>query len=272
MEGSGGQLKGGGGGQLLQQRYLPNAWSRNTNTAPVMTETEGQEKTEEKSCSCVRLSSSLATNWYIKTKQRVRTWSSHSAWTQPNQPCLCPPPIQLMGLILASVSLKAECICPVATPKGRKGNTSKPAAQLQADFKEILGDCAPLRCPSPVTAKVTRVTLTAVLFMLLAFLLLKLFSSLLFDPHLLTTNTRRDDKTHAWTHTHTDTHQQHKWSNLSNLCVQTHGCNKNIIISISGLKYLLYSILSTCSSRYFNSYITVAFKANFYAKYLKFQM
>lgn len=62
--------------------------------------------------------------------------------------------------------------------------------QSLADFKEILGDHVPLWCLSPVTAKVTRVTLTVVLFMLLDFLLLKLFGSLLFAPHLLTTNTR----------------------------------------------------------------------------------
>lgn len=58
-------------------------------------------------------------------------------------------PVQLIGLILASVSLKAWCICPTETPKGRKDNTSKPAAQLLADFKEILGDCAPPRCLFP---------------------------------------------------------------------------------------------------------------------------
>lgn len=51
-------IRGGNGGRkvgrrgvkktLLQQRYLPNAWSRNTNTAPVMTETGRQGKTEKK--------------------------------------------------------------------------------------------------------------------------------------------------------------------------------------------------------------------------------
>lgn len=35
------------GGDVLQQRYLPNAWSRNTNTAAVMTETEAQRKDGE---------------------------------------------------------------------------------------------------------------------------------------------------------------------------------------------------------------------------------
>lgn len=35
------------GGDVLQQRYLPNAWSRNTNTAAVMTETEAQRKMEK---------------------------------------------------------------------------------------------------------------------------------------------------------------------------------------------------------------------------------
>ena len=38
---------GVGGGDVLQQRYLPNAWSRNTNTAAVMTETEAQRKMEK---------------------------------------------------------------------------------------------------------------------------------------------------------------------------------------------------------------------------------
>lgn len=42
--GNGGR-KGGKSGErkkknLPHQRYLPNAWSRNTNTAPVMTETD----------------------------------------------------------------------------------------------------------------------------------------------------------------------------------------------------------------------------------------
>lgn len=35
----GGRWKVGMKKNPLQQRYLPNAWSRNTNTAPVMTET-----------------------------------------------------------------------------------------------------------------------------------------------------------------------------------------------------------------------------------------
>lgn len=65
---------------------------------------------------------------------------------------------------------------------------------MLADFKEILGDYVPLRCLSPVTAKVTRVTLTVVLFMLLDFLLLKLFGALLFAPHLLTTNAHVNSK------------------------------------------------------------------------------
>lgn len=81
-------------------------------------------------------------------------------------------------------------------PKGRKGNTSKPVAQLLADFKEILRDHVLLWCLSPVTVKVTRVTLSVVLFMLLDFLLLKLFGALWFAPHLLTTNTKAQ-------HTHT---------------------------------------------------------------------
>lgn len=118
------------------------------------------------------------------------------------------PTVQLIGLILASVSLKAECICPTATPKGRKGNTAKPAAQLLADFKEILGDCVALRCLSPVTAKVTRVTMSVVLFMLLDFLLLKPFGTLLFAPHLLTTNTSINIKTHTSTHTHSHTYDE----------------------------------------------------------------
>lgn len=42
----GGRWEMGAGG-LLQQRYLPNAWSRNTNTAAVMTETD-REKDREK--------------------------------------------------------------------------------------------------------------------------------------------------------------------------------------------------------------------------------
>lgn len=40
----GGRWEVEGEKNLLQQRYLPNAWSRNTNTAPVMTETEMEEK------------------------------------------------------------------------------------------------------------------------------------------------------------------------------------------------------------------------------------
>lgn len=62
---------------------------------------------------------------------------------------------------------------PAETPGDRKHNTSRAAAQLLADFKEILGDCAPLRCLSPVAAKVTRVTVTAPLLMLLDFPLFK---------------------------------------------------------------------------------------------------
>lgn len=97
--------------------------------------------------------------------------------------------VQLIGLILPSVPLKARCICPPAAPKGRKHNTSKPDARLLANFKEILGECVALWCLSPVTAKVTHVTGTAVLFMVLDLPLLKLLAALLFAPHLLTTNT-----------------------------------------------------------------------------------
>lgn len=97
--------------------------------------------------------------------------------------------VQLIGLILASVPLKAWCICPPAAPKGRKHNTSKPDARLLANFKEILGECVALWCLSPVTAKVTHVTGTAVLFMVLDLPPLKLFAALLFVPHLLTTKT-----------------------------------------------------------------------------------
>ncbi len=147
-----------------------------------------------------------------KRKREAHLWLNHKCFNNPifphsdliplNQRWLSFIAVQLIGLILASVSLKAECICPTATPKGRKDNTSKPAAQLLADFKEILGDYVPLRCLSPVTAKVTRVTLTAVLFMLLDFLLLKPFGALLFAPHLLTTNTRINGKhTHGLTST-----------------------------------------------------------------------
>lgn len=129
---------------------------------------------------------------------------THSDRIPLNQQRLSSPPVQLIGLILASVSLKAECICPTATPKGRKGNTSKPAAQLLADFKEIFRDYVPLRCLSPVRAKVTRVTLTVVLFMLLDFILLKPFGALLFAPHLLTSKTSiNTEHTHTQRFTHT---------------------------------------------------------------------
>lgn len=104
-------------------------------------------------------------------------------------PWLSFTPVQLIGLILASVPLKAWCICPPAAPKGRKHNTSKPDARLLANFKEILGECVALWCLSPVTAKVTHVTGTTVLFMVLDLPPLKLFAALLFVPHLLTTKT-----------------------------------------------------------------------------------
>lgn len=225
--GNGGRKVGRVGGDLLQQRYLPNAWSRNTNTAPVMTETEGPRKTEKKMFGGERLFQQmfrLIKIWLHKQQEReADLWLNHKCFNNPkfphsdqiplNQQWLSFTPVQLIGLILASVSLKAECICPTATPKGRKDNTSKPAAQLLADFKEILWDYVPLRCLSPVTAKVTRVTLTVVLFMLLDFLLLKLFGALLFAPHLLTTNTRINGK-----HTHGLTNK-HKWWNMS-ICVQ----------------------------------------------------
>lgn len=107
-----------------------------------------------------------------------------SEWIPPR---LSFTPVQLIGLILASVPLKAWCICPPAAPKGRKHNTSKPDARLLANFKEILGECVALWCLSPVTAKVTHVTGTAVLFMVLDLPPLKLFAALLFVPHLLTT-------------------------------------------------------------------------------------
>lgn len=144
---------------------------------------------------------------------------THSDRIPLNQQRLSSPPVQLIGLILASVSLKAECICPTATPKGRKGNTSKPAAQLLADFKEIFRDYVPLRCLSPVRAKVTRVTLTVVLFMLLDFILLKPFGALLFAPHLLTSKTSINTE-----HTHRDSHTHM----MKYLCTETCIKHKNI--------------------------------------------
>lgn len=109
--------------------------------------------------------------------------------------------VQLIGLILASVPLKAWCICPPAAPEGRKHNTSTADAPMLAGFKEILGECVALWCVSPVTAKVTHVTGSAALFMLLDLPLLKLFAALLFAPHLLTTNTNKRE-THRLTNTH----------------------------------------------------------------------
>lgn len=57
--------------------------------------------------------------------------------------------VQLIGLILASVPLKAWCICPPAAPEGRKHNTSPADAAMLANFKEILGECVWLSgvCP-----------------------------------------------------------------------------------------------------------------------------
>lgn len=59
-------------------------------------------------------------------------------------------PAQLIGLILASVSLKAECICPEATPKGRKDNTSKnrrhnrePTSKRFSGPERLSGVCPP---------------------------------------------------------------------------------------------------------------------------------
>lgn len=59
-------------------------------------------------------------------------------------------PAQLIGLILASVSLKAECICPKATPKGRKDNTSKnrrhnwePTSKRFSGPERLSGVCPP---------------------------------------------------------------------------------------------------------------------------------
>lgn len=52
---------GSGGTKLLQQRYLPNAWSRNTNTAAVMTE-RGAEKDEGKEMSDGECSSHFLPN------------------------------------------------------------------------------------------------------------------------------------------------------------------------------------------------------------------
>lgn len=134
----------------------------------------------------------LARKW-VETFKRKLTFSQQSL----NQWCLS---VQLIALILASVLLKAPSTCPAAKPQGRKANTSKPATQLLADFKETLRRSVPLRCLSPATAKVTRVTLAVVLFMPLDFRLLKPFGALRFAPHLLTANTKH---THKYRQTHT---------------------------------------------------------------------
>lgn len=176
------------GNQNLQQRYLPSTWSRNANTAPVTTET-GREKEVFGAVffAAVLLNRDVTTK---RKKQTPQLFSDNTKFPQSEwiPPCLSFTAVQLIGLILASVPLKAWCICPPAAPKGRKHNTSKPDARLLANFKEILGECVALWCLSPVTAKVTHVTGTAVLFMVLDLPLLKLFAALLFAPHLLTTN------------------------------------------------------------------------------------
>lgn len=89
---------------------------------------------------------------------------------------------------------------PAETPEDRKHNTSKAAAQLLADFKEILGDCAPLRCLSPVTAKVTRVTVTALLLMLLDFPLFKAVWCPVVHPS--PPDHKHVQPTEAWIHKH----------------------------------------------------------------------
>lgn len=168
-----------------------------------MTVTGGGKKTQ---VCCLNLC--LIETWLQRGRSRhtpppsTQMFSDNSKFPQSEwiPPWLSFTPVQLIGLILASVPLKARCICPPAAPKGRKHNTSKPDARLLADFKEILGECVALWCLSPVTAKVTHVTGTAVLFMVLDLPLLKLFAALLFAPHLLTTNTYSRE-THRLTNT-----------------------------------------------------------------------
>lgn len=144
--------------------------------------------------------------WLQRRRRRSRPPPPFSDNTKFPQSEWIPPwlsftAVQLIGLILASVPLKAWCICPPAAPKGRKHNTSTADAPMLASFKEILGECVALWCVSPVTAKVTHVTGSAALFMLLDLPLLKLFAALLFAPHLLTTNTNKWE-THRLTNTH----------------------------------------------------------------------
>lgn len=147
----------------------------------------GREK-DAFGAAAIRLNPDVATKRKKQTPQLFpdNTKFPQSEWIPP---WLSFTAVQLIGLIPASVPLKAWCICPPAAPKGRKHNTSNPDARLLADFKEILGECVALRCLSPVTAKVTHVTGTAVLFGVLDLPLLKLLAALLFAPHLSTTNT-----------------------------------------------------------------------------------
>lgn len=220
--GNGGRKVGNGG--ATYSWYLPSAWSRNTNTAPFDWDREKCRKRDvwwRMSCPTNFVANQDLIAQTAREKQTPGLIIPTKCFNNPKFPhsdriplWLSFTPVQLIGLILASVSLKAECICPTATPKGRKDNTSKPAAQLLADFKEILRDYVPLRCLSPVTAKVTRVTLTVVLFMLLDFLLLKLFGALLFAPHLLTTNMRTTSK-------HTPTHRRTQMMKYVYLCADT---------------------------------------------------
>lgn len=147
------------------------------------------------------------------------------------KPCLSITPIQLIGLILASVLLKAECICPTAKPKGRKDNTSKPVAQLLADFKEILWAYVLLRCLCLLTVKVTRVTLSVVLFMLLDFLLLKLFGALWFVPHLLPMDTFKGS-------TDTDTHTNNHHKKHVPLEVYYNRCGRSCFINLQFYYYV----------------------------------
>lgn len=129
-----------GGGNLLQQRYLPNAWSRNANTAAVMT--EGPGKTEKKR--------RLVTNQVMMRPETC--WERQKCWqnvvTIQDSHIQTTKPARVVFPCSANRPNPGKCFTKT-TPKGRTDNTSRAAAQYLADFKGILGDSEALRCRPP---------------------------------------------------------------------------------------------------------------------------